>query len=92
MGKWKQTEPAEGETQRAGKRRQTESMEEELEWWAWVEKRLERIEGLLEGLGLQITVFQEVLSILAGKIPDEDLYRDRKKGKEKEGEDDDMEE
>ena len=45
-----------------------------------------------EGLGPQIAAFQEALSILAGKIPDEDLYRDRKKEKEKEGEDEDMEE
>ena len=83
-GKWKQMELAEEESRRVGKRRQMESTEEELEWWVWVEKRLERIEGLLEGLGLQITVFQEALSILVGKIPNEDLYRKRgRKKKEK---------
>ena len=91
-GKRKPTEPVEEEPQRAGKWRQMESMEEESEWRVWVEQRLERIEGLLEGLGPQIAVFQEALSILAGKIPDEDLYRDRNKGKEKEREDEDKEE
>ena len=90
--KQKQMEPAEEELRRAGKQSQTESTEEESEWQVWVERQLERIKGLLEGLGPQIAVFQEALSILAGKIPDEDLYRDGKKGKEKEGEDDDMEE
>ena len=88
-GKWKQMEPVEDEPQRAGKQRQTE---EESEWQVWVEQQLERIEGLLEGLGPQITAFQEALSILVGKIPDKDPYGDRKKGKEKEREDDDMEE
>ena len=36
---------------------------------------------LLEGLGLQIAAFQEALSILVGKIPDEDPYGDGKKEK-----------
>ena len=91
-GKQKPTEPVDEEPRRAGKQRQTESAEEESEWRVQVEKRLEQIEELLEGLGLQIAVFQEVLSILAGKIPDEDPYGDGQKGKEKEKEDEDMEE
>ena len=91
-GKQKQAEPVDEELRRAGKRRQMESAEEESEWWVWVEKRLGQIEELLEGLGLQITAFQEALSILAGKFPYEDPYGDRKKEKEKEGEDEDMEE
>ena len=68
----------EEELWKTGKRRQMELMEEESEWRAWVEKQLERIKGLLEGLGLKITAFQEALSILAGKISNEDLYGDRK--------------
>ena len=78
-----------GRTMESGKK---ESTEEESEWQARVEKRLEWIEELLEGLGLQIAAFQEVLSILAGKFPNKDPYRDGKNEKEKEGEDDDMEE
>ena len=92
MGKRKQAEPVDEEPWRAGKRRQTESAEEESEWRVQVEKQLGWIEELLEGLGPQIAVFQEVLSILVGKFPDEDLYGDGKKEKEKEGEDEDMEE
>ena len=91
-GKRKPMEPVEEEPWRAGKQRQTESMEEESEWRVLVERRLERIEGLLEGLGPQIAVFQEALSILAGKFPNKDPYGDRNKGKEKEREDEDMEE
>ena len=91
-GKWKQAEPVDEGPWRAGKRRQTESVEEDSEWWVWVERRLGWIEELLEGLGPQITAFQEALSILAGKIPDEDPYGDGNKGKEKEKEDEDMEE
>ena len=91
-GKQKQAEPVDEEPRRAGKRRQTESAEEELEWQVQVERQLGWIEELLEGLGPQITAFQEALSILAGKIPDEDPYRDGNKGKEKEREDEDMEE
>ena len=91
-GKWKQAEPVDEEPWRAGKWRQTESVEEESEWQVQVEKQLGRIEELLEGLGLQITAFQEALSILAGKFPDKDPYGDRNKGKEKEREDEDMEE
>ena len=90
--KRKPTEPVDEEPQRAGKQRQTESAEEESEWRVRVEWRLGRIKELLEGLGLQIAAFQEALSILAGKIPDKDLYRDGNKGKEKEKEDEDMEE
>ena len=91
-GKRKPTEPVDEEPWRAGKRRQTESAEEESEWWVQVEWRLGRIEELLEGLGPQIVAFQEVLSILAGKIPNEDPYGDGNKEKEKEKEDEDMEE
>ena len=91
-GKQKQAELVDEELQRAGKWRQMESAEEELEWQVRVEKWLGWIEELLEGLGPQIAAFQEALLILAGKIPNEDPYRDSKKGKEKEGEDEDMEE
>ena len=91
-GKWKPMEPVDEEPRRVGKRRQTESAEEESEWRVRVERRLGQIEELLEGLGPQIAAFQEALSILVGKIPDEDLYRDGNKGKEKEREDEDMEE
>ena len=63
-------------------RRRAEEIAEEEQ--RQVEKHLGQIEELLEGLGLQIAAFQEALSILAGKIPDKDLYGDRKKGKEKE--------
>ena len=90
--KQKPMEPVDEEPRRAGKQRQTELVEEESEWRVWVEWRLGWIEELLEGLGPQIAAFQEVLSILAGKIPDEDPYRDGNKGKEKEKEDEDMEE
>ena len=92
MGKQKQAEPVDEEPRRVGKRRQTELVEEESEWRVQVEWRLGWIEELLEGLGPQIAVFQEALSILAGKIPDKDPYGDGQKGKEKEKEDEDMEE
>ena len=93
MGKQKQMKPAEEEMRRVGKRRQTESAEEELEWWARVEKRLEQIKGLLEGLGPQITAFPVALSLQVGKIPDKNPYaNDGKEGEEKEGEEDHMEE
>ena len=82
-GKWKQVELVDEEPQRAGKRRQTESAEEESEWRVRVERWLGRIEELLEGLGPQIAAFQEVLSILAGKIPNKDPYGDGKKRKKK---------
>ena len=87
---FRSTELVDEEPWRAGKQRQTESAEEESEWRVWVERRLGRIEELLEGLRPQIAAFQEALSILAGKIPDEDLYGDGDKGKERE--DEDMEE
>ena len=91
-GKRKPTEPVDEEPRRVGKRRQTELAEEESEWRVQVEQQLGWIEELLEGLRPQIAAFQEALSILAGKIPDEDPYGDRQKGKGKEKEDEDMEE
>ena len=56
-GKRKPTEPVDEELWRAGKWRQMESAEEESEWRVQVERRLGRIKELLEGLGPQIAAF-----------------------------------